>query len=114
MTKCHSLKMTAADGKQRLTDVADTEQLLRLIQSIPSPKAEPFTKDISRKDQPDGFEENRKVARRGGNVANIARRALEAETGESVITSQNAAQLHQVVADMIEGVTARNPDNEDR
>lgn len=229
VTKCHSLKMTAADGKQRLTDVADTEQLLRLIQSIPSPKAEPFklwlaqvgrerieetidpeltieraletylkmgysrewinqrlqaiqvrkeltdewqdrgvqkgleyailtdeitrawsgmstkqykrlkglkkenlrdnmstteiilnmlaetsTKDISRKDQPDGFEENRKVARRGGNVANIARRALEAETGESVITSQNAAQLHQVVADMIEGVTARNPDNEDR
>ncbi len=42
MTSCHALKMTAADGKQRLTDVADTEQLLRLIQSIPSPKAEPF------------------------------------------------------------------------
>ena len=42
VTKCNALKMTAADGKQRLTDVADTEQLLRLIQSIPSPKAEPF------------------------------------------------------------------------
>ena len=42
MTKCHQLKMTAADGKKRLTDVADTEQLLRIIQSIPSPKAEPF------------------------------------------------------------------------
>jgi len=42
VTNCHALKMTAADGKQRLTDVADTEQLLRLIQSIPSPKAEPF------------------------------------------------------------------------
>ena len=42
VTKCHQLKMTAADGKKRLTDVADTEQLLRLIQSIPSPKAEPF------------------------------------------------------------------------
>lgn len=42
VTSCHALKMTAADGKQRLTDVADTEQLLRLIQSIPSPKAEPF------------------------------------------------------------------------
>jgi DNA-damage-inducible protein D len=42
VTNCHGLKMTAADGKQRLTDVADTEQLLRLIQSIPSPKAEPF------------------------------------------------------------------------
>ena len=42
VTKCHSLKMVAADGKMRYTDVATTEQLLRLIQSIPSPKAEPF------------------------------------------------------------------------
>jgi hypothetical protein len=42
VTNCHALKMVAADGKMRMTDVADTEQLLRLIQSIPSPKAEPF------------------------------------------------------------------------
>ena len=42
VTNCHALKMKAADGKGRLTDVADTEQLLRLIQSIPSPRAEPF------------------------------------------------------------------------
>ena len=42
VTNCNGLKMTAADGKQRITDVADAEQLLRLIQSIPSPKAEPF------------------------------------------------------------------------
>lgn len=42
VTKCHGLKMVAADGKMRFTDVATTEQLLRLIQSIPSPKAEPF------------------------------------------------------------------------
>lgn len=42
VTNCHQLKMPATDGKMRLTDVADTEQLLRLIQSIPSPKAEPF------------------------------------------------------------------------
>ncbi|MEP6926308.1 MAG: Bro-N domain-containing protein [Ginsengibacter sp.] len=42
VTNCHALKMEAADGKMRLTDVADTEQLLRLIQSIPSTKAEPF------------------------------------------------------------------------
>lgn len=41
-TNCSQLKMQAADGKKYLTDVADTEQLLRLIQSIPSPKAEPF------------------------------------------------------------------------
>ncbi len=42
VTNCHGLKMRAADGKMRLTDVADTEQLFRLIQSVPSPKAEPF------------------------------------------------------------------------
>ena len=42
VTSCNTLKMTAADSKRRLTDVADTEQLLRIIQSIPSPKAEPF------------------------------------------------------------------------
>ena len=42
VTSCHGLKMPAADGKMRMTDVADTEQLFRLIQSIPSPKAEPF------------------------------------------------------------------------
>jgi hypothetical protein len=42
VTNCHGLKMKAADGKMRLTDVADSEQLFRLIQSIPSPKAEPF------------------------------------------------------------------------
>lgn len=42
VTNCHQLKLRAADGKMRLTDVADTEQLFRIIQSIPSPKAEPF------------------------------------------------------------------------
>ena len=42
VTNCYQLKMKASDGKMRLTDVADTEQLFRIIQSIPSPKAEPF------------------------------------------------------------------------
>lgn len=42
VTNCHQFKLTASDGKMRLTDVADQEQLFRLIQSIPSPKAEPF------------------------------------------------------------------------
>lgn len=42
VTNCHAFKLQAADGKMRLTDVADTEQLFRIIQSIPSPKAEPF------------------------------------------------------------------------
>lgn len=42
VTNCNGLKLQAADGKMRMTDVADTEQLFRLIQSVPSPKAEPF------------------------------------------------------------------------
>jgi hypothetical protein len=48
VTNCHGLKMLAADGKMRLTDVADTEQIFRLIQSIPSPKAEPFKRWLAR------------------------------------------------------------------
>ena len=47
-TDCHGLKMPAPDGKMRLTDVANTEQLLRLVQSIPSPKAEPFKQWLAR------------------------------------------------------------------
>ncbi len=48
VTNCHGLKMQALDGKMRLTDVADTEQLLRLVQSIPSSKAEPFKQWLAR------------------------------------------------------------------
>lgn len=219
VTKCHQLKMTAADGKKRLTDVADTEQLLRIVQSVPSPKAEPFklwlaqvgrerieetidpeqaidraletyqrkgysdewihqrlmsirvrnalteewqksgvqqgreyailtdeitkawsgmntrqyknlkglkrenlrdnmsdmelvlnmlaeatTTEISKQRAPETFEENRKIAREGGEAAGEARKAVEARTGVSVITSKNAVQLNQVVMQMIEGV----------
>ena len=217
LTNCQQLKMIASDGKHRATDVATTEQLLRIIQSIPSPKAEPFrlwlaevgrerieetidpeqaidraletylkkgydpdwvhqrllsirirneltnewqqrgvekgrefailtdeiskawsgmttrqyknlkglkkenlrdnmsdtelvltmlaeasTREISKATKPDGFAENVKVAKRGGNVANVARQQLEAETGHPVITAQNAAQLNAVVTEMIE------------
>ena len=217
LTNCQQLKMIASDGKRRATDVATTEQLLRIIQSIPSPKAEPFkrwlaevgrerieetidpeqaidraletylkkgydpdwvhqrllsirirneltnewqqrgvekgrefailtdeiskawsgmttrqyknlkglkkenlrdnmsdtelvltmlaeasTRDISKATKPEGFDENVKVAKRGGNVANVARQQLEAETGHPVITAQNAAQLNAVVTEMIE------------
>ena len=216
MTNCHQLKMRAADGKNRLTDVADTEQLLRIIQSIPSKKAEPFKAwlamvgrerieetidpeqaidraletylkkgyseewvhqrllairirneltdewkkrgvqkgkeyailtdeitrawtgmntrqyknlkglkkenlrdnmsdlelvltmlaeasptDIAKAEQPQGFDENQKVARRGGNVAGVARKALEAETGKPVVTAQNAESFRQLVTDIV-------------
>lgn len=221
VTNCHGLKMTAADGKKRLTDVADTEQLLRIIQAIPSPKAEPFklwlaqvgrerieetidpeltieralatylkkgytrewinqrlqaiqvrkeltdewdargvqkgveyailtdeitrawsgmstrqyknlkglkkenlrdnmttlelvlnmlaeatTTEISKQRAPETFAENMRVAREGGEAAGEARKAVEARTGVPVITSQNAAQLNQVVTDLIEEAVA--------
>ena len=54
-----------------------------------------------------------KVAQQGGEVAGIARKALEARTGKPVVTSQNAAQLNAVVTDMIEGVAEADKPNED-
>lgn len=225
--KIVQFKMTAPDGKMRLTDVANTEQLLRIMQSVPSPKAEPIrawlaqvgrerieetidpeqaidraletylkkgydpdwvhqrllsirirneltdewqkrgvekgrefailtdeisrawssmttrqyknlkglkkenlrdnmsdtelvltmlveasTRDISKASKPVGFDESVKVAKRGGNVANVARQQLEAETGQPVITSQNAAQLNAVVTEMIEA-SAQAVDRQD-
>ncbi len=58
VTNCNGLKMQAADGKMRMTDMADTEQLLRLIQSIPSPKAEPFKLWLARV----GYERMQEIA----------------------------------------------------
>lgn len=228
VTNCHALKMRAADGKNRLTDVADTEQLLRIIQSIPSKKAEPFkawlamvgrerieetidpeqaidraletyqkkgydadwihqrilsirvrneltaewqargveqgreyailtdeitkawsgmttrqyknlkglkkenlrdnmstleivlnmlaettTTELSKAHRPEGFEESRIVARRGGKVAGDARRAIEADTGRPAVTAQNAAQLNAVVTDVIQGVAEADKPNGD-
>lgn len=118
VTACNQLKMTAADGKRRMTDVANTEQLLRIIQSIPSPKAEPFklwlaeatTTEISKQKAPSTFSENIAVAREGGEAAGIARKAVEARTGVPVITSKNAAQLNQVVASVLENSITETPD----
>ncbi len=58
VTNSHGLKMKAADGKMRMTDVADTQQLLRLIQSIPSPKAEPFKQWLAKT----GFERMQEIS----------------------------------------------------
>ena len=77
--------------------MSTTEIILNML-------AETSTKDISQVSKPETFEENIEVARRGGNVAGIAKQALETETGKPVITSQNAAQLNAVVTGMIEGV----------
>ena len=138
VTNCHQLKMRAADGKNRLTDVADTEQLLRIIQSIPSKNAEPFkawlalvgrerieeTIDPERaidraletylkKGYSEEWVHQRLLAirirneltdewkKRGGNVAGVARKALEAETGKPVVTAQNAESFRQLVTDIV-------------
>lgn len=83
--------------KENLRDnMTTTEIILNML-------AETSTKDISKKEKPETLGENIAVARRGGSVANIARKALEAEIGESVVTSQNATQLNQVVTSLIEG-----------
>ena len=90
--------------KQNLRDnMSTTEIILNML-------AETSTKDISKKERPEGFEESRQVAKRGGRVAHIARQALEAETGEPVITSKNAAQLNAVVTQMIEAVASTKPE----
>lgn len=227
-TICTPVQMLAADGKQRKVQAANTEGILRIIQSIPSPKAEPFkrwlaqvgrerieetidpeqaidraletyqkkgydadwihqrvlsirvrneltaewqargveqgreyailtdeitkawsgmttrqyknlkglkkenlrdnmstleivlnmlaettTTELSKAHRPEGFEESRIVAQRGGKVAGDARRAIEADTGRPAVTAQNAAQLNAVVTDVIEGVAEADKPNGD-
>ena len=73
--------------------------------------AEATTTEISKQRAPETFSENVEVARAGGKVAGDARKAVEVQTGVPVITSQSAAQLNQVVTDMIEGVTAEGKNN---
>lgn len=84
--------------KENLRDnMSTTELILNML-------AETATKDISKQTQPQTFEENKAVAKRGGNIAGGARKALEEETGVSVITSDNAVQLNQLVTNLIEEV----------
>ena len=75
--------------------------------------AETTTTELSKAHRPEGFEESRIVARRGGKVAGDARRAIEADTGRPAVTAENAAQLNAVVTDVIEGVAEADKPNED-
>lgn len=70
--------------------------------------AEATTTEISKQNSPETFSENIDVARAGGKVAGDARKAIESQTGVPVITSKNAAQLNQVVTDLLEGATAQS------
>lgn len=75
--------------------------------------AETTTTELSKAHRPEGFEESRIVARRGGKVAGDARRAIEADTGRPAVTAENAAQLNAVVTDVIQGVAEADKPNED-
>ena len=86
--------------KENLRDnMSDTELVLTML-------AEASTRDISREARPEGFSASMDIARQGGEVAGVARKALEARTGKSVITEKNAAQLNSLVVDMLEGASA--------
>jgi len=98
--KIVQLKFEAADGKKYATDCLDTPNLLRLIQSIPSPKAEPFKQwlakvgyeriqEIAESEMAKGLPENAKASKKGGAVAKNARLELESKTGKSVVTGEN-------------------------
>lgn len=84
--------------KENLRDnMSTTEIILNML-------AETSARDISAAEKPNGFSESVKIAQQGGEVAGIARKALEQRTGTSVITAQNAAQLNSVVTNVIEAV----------
>lgn len=92
--------------KQNLRDnMSTTELILNML-------AETATKDIVGTSNPQGLEENRKVAKRGGNVAKVAKETLEQETGEPVITSKNAIDLGRLISD-VKILNGRNV-NDDR
>ena len=95
VTNCHGFKGLK---KQNLRDnMSTTELVLNML-------AETSTTDISKEEKPTTFEENQKVARRGGRVAGIARQALEAETGKPVITSKNAVDFAKLIDDVAKKV----------
>lgn len=86
--------------KENLRDnMSDTELVLTML-------AEASTRDISREARPEGFSASMDIARQGGEVAGVARKALEERTGKPVITEKNAAQLNSLVVDMLKGASA--------
>ena len=86
--------------KENLRDnMSDTELVLTML-------AEASTRDISREAKPEGFSASMDIAQQGGEVAGVARKALEARTGKPVITEKYAAQLNSLVVDMLEGASA--------
>ena len=87
--------------KENLRDnMTSTEIILNML-------AETAAKNISQTENPETFEENQTVARRGGRIAGNARKELEAEIGHSVISNQNATQINSIVTNLIEDVSKK-------
>ncbi len=78
--------------------MSDLELVLNML-------AEATTTELSKVHNPQTFEENRDIAKRGGKYAGNARKEIEADTGKPVITSKNASELNQVVVDLIENIS---------
>lgn len=87
--------------------MSNTEIVLTML-------AETTTTEISRAEQPEGFEESRKVAKRGGAVAGNARKMIEDETGRPVVTSMNAFDFAQVIAGVLEVAAIEDSDPQER
>lgn len=85
--------------------MSTTELILNML-------AETATKDIANVSNPQGFEENKKVAKRGGNVAKVAKETLEKETGEPVVTSKNAIDFGKLISDVTKEIP--NKENDDK
>jgi hypothetical protein len=103
--KIGRLKMIAKDGKNRLTDCSNRETIFRIIQSVPSPNAEPFkqwfarlaevtTTELHRTNDSQGIRELKVDAHDGGEVAAITRRNIEKRIGKPIVTSENAINLN--------------------
>lgn len=92
VTNCHQLKLPAADGKSYKTDCLSTKNVLRLIQSIPSLKAEPFKMWLAQvgNDRLEEYADPEKAIIRGGTVANTAKKEYEKATGLKAVSSLNA------------------------
>ncbi len=91
--------------KENLRDnMSTTELILNML-------AETATKDIAKSSNPQGLEENKKVAKRGGNIAGNARREIEAETGKPVITSKNAIDFGKLIDDVTKTIDKGDTNN---
>lgn len=93
--------------KQNLRDnMSTTELILNML-------AETATKDIANTSNPQGLEENKKVAKRGGHVAKVAKETLEQETGEPVITPKNAIDFGRLISDVIKEIPKKEEDSKE-